>query len=100
MRRTGFYFIQTDDDPQRSKGQQKLKESDGFVCAHCNTGVFVPPFCDPADVGGFCRICGGTNYLDGLICPRCEATGVCDPFEEKLKRVEAGRMLWSDIGRM
>jgi hypothetical protein len=97
MRHTGFYFIQTDDDPQHSKGQQKVKESDGFVCAHCQQPVWVKPFADPADFGGFCRVCGGSNYLDGLICPQCAATGLCDPFEEKLKRVEAGQMLWTDI---
>ncbi len=99
MRRPGFYFHQTDDDPQRSKGQQRVKESDGFVCAHCQQSVFVKPFCDPADMGGWCRICGGRNYLDGLICDRPSCHEKCDPFEEKLKRIEARQMLWTDIGR-
>jgi hypothetical protein len=99
MRRPGFYFHQTDDDPQRSKGQQRVTESDGFVCAHCQRAVFVKPMADPADFGGFCRICGGSDYLSGLICPQCEAKGTCDPFEEKLRRVEARKMLFTDIGR-
>ena len=43
-------------------------------------------------------MCGSSNYLDGLICPRCAAKGGCDRFEEKLKRVEAGELLWTDIG--
>jgi hypothetical protein len=99
MRRPGFYLIQTDPDPQRSKGEVAVKETDGFMCAHCQQAVFVKPFADPADFGGFCRICGSSNYLDGLICPRCAAKGGCDRFEEKLKRVEAGEMLFTDIGR-
>ena len=99
MRRPGFYFHQTDDDPQRSKGQRGVTEADGFVCAHCQKAVFVKPFSDPADMGGFCRICGGSDYLSGLICPGCVAKGGCVPFEKKLELVEAGKMLWADIGR-
>ncbi len=99
MRRPGFYFHQTDEDPQRSKGQVALLESDGFVCAHCQQAVFVPPRCDPADVVGFCRLCGGNDYLSGLICPRCVTIGTCKPFEKKLEQVEAGKRLWSDVWR-
>jgi hypothetical protein len=37
----------------------------------------------PEDAGGLCTVC------TGAICPRCVAKGACDPFEEKLKRMEA-----------
>ena len=99
MRRPGFYFIVDDPDPQKSKGEQRITESDGFVCAHCGQAVFVPPMCDPAAMGGRWSICGGNDGLQGLICPRCEAKGTCDPFEEKLRRVEAREMLFTDIGK-
>ncbi|WP_257318451.1 hypothetical protein [Shinella pollutisoli] len=59
------------------------READTFTCAHCNAVVIVKPMTDPAEMGGRCRMC------DGLICKRCAARGVCDPFEEKLKRIEA-----------
>ncbi len=100
MRCSGFYFHQTDEDPQRSKGQQSVKESDGFICSHCGKGVFVPPFADPADVGGFCRVHGGDNYLESLICPACVQKGGCIVFEERLRRVEARQMLFTDIGNL
>jgi hypothetical protein len=99
MRRPGFYFHQTDADPQRSKGQQAVTESDGFICAHCGRAVFVKPMADPADMGGKCSLCAGRDGLSGLICKHCAAKGTCDPFEEKLRRVEAGKMLFTDIGR-
>jgi len=55
-------------------------ECDTFTCAHCNSVVFVPPFTDPADIGGGCRIC------DGLICNKCVDLRACSPFEAKLER--------------
>jgi hypothetical protein len=57
-------------------------EQETFTCKHCNRVVFVEPFMDAADFGGRCTLC------DGLICPDCVGKG-CDPFEEKLKRMEA-----------
>ena len=55
---------------------------DTFTCKHCSKIVQIPPYCDPASLGGRCTVC------DGLICPNCVGKG-CDPLEEKLKRAEA-----------
>lgn len=100
MRRPGTYFHQTDDDPQRSRGQAAVNESDGFVCAHCGTHHFVPPMTDPASVGGLCWICSSTkDPLKGLICPNCVG-GPCIPFEKRLEMVERGELLFSDISRL
>src|SRR5947209_8098723 len=41
------------------------KEWDTFTCAHCNVVVPVKPKCDPADLGGQCRLC------DKPVCPKC-----------------------------
>ena len=62
-----------------------VKEADTFTCAHCNTIVHITYRHPVEDLGGRCSIC------DGLICSRCVATGQCDPFEEKLKRMEAAQ---------
>lgn len=59
------------------------QEADTFTCNHCNKVVFVKPKCDPADLGGMCRICAK------MICPTCVDLGVCDPVEKKLEREEA-----------
>ncbi len=58
------------------------QEADTFTCAHCNRIVIVRPKCDPADLGGFCRLC------TKMICPSCVDIGSCDPFEKKLERKE------------
>lgn len=58
-----------------------MKEADTFTCMHCQNVRRVKPMCDPADMGGLCKICMG------LICEKCVGKG-CDPFEEKLKRQE------------
>lgn len=95
MRHPGFYAEWTD-----SNGELKRIERDGFVCAHCGCAVFVKPMCDPADMGGRCFLCSDDRYpLKGLICKRCAAKGNCEPFERQLERVEARRMLFTDIGR-
>lgn len=64
-----------------------IVEQESFTCKHCQKIVFVKPLCDPADMGGLCKVC------DGLICPGCYAKrmagGPCDPWEEKMKRMEA-----------
>lgn len=57
-------------------------EVDTFTCAHCNKVVVVKPKCDPADLGGNCRLCMK------LVCPRCVDLG-CTPFEKKLEQWEA-----------
>ena len=64
-------------------GPDGLKESDTFTCAHCNRIVHVPVKADPDKLGGWCRQCMKA------ICPKCVATGACDPFEKKLEREEA-----------
>ena len=68
-----------------------IKEMATFTCAHCQSVRHVKPYCDPADLGGLCRICMG------VVCEQCVGRG-CDPLEEKLKRQEApGQMVrWMD----
>ena len=58
------------------------KEADTFTCGHCNRIVHIKPMAPLGDLGGRCGMC------DTLICPDCVRTGQCDPFEEKLKRME------------
>lgn len=59
------------------------QEVDTFTCFHCNRIVIVKPKCDPADLGGMCRLC------EKMICPACVDLGKCDPMEKKLERAEA-----------
>ena len=60
------------------------QEWDTFTCAHCypQRVVRITPFCDPADMGGLCKLCMGA------ICSRCVG-GPCVPFEKKIDRYEA-----------
>ena len=58
------------------------QEADSFTCSHCGKIVIVRPKCDPADLGGFCRLC------TKMVCPACVNIGSCDPFEKKLQRQE------------
>lgn len=58
-----------------------VTEGDGFVCGHCQKIVHVPPYADPAALGGQCKSC------DRLICPRCVGGG-CRPIEKWLDEVE------------
>jgi len=58
------------------------QETDTFTCRHCNSVHRVKPFCDPADLGGQCRLC------DAPICPKCVGKN-CTPFEKRLEIVEA-----------
>lgn len=100
MRRTGFYLIREDPDPQRSKGEVAVYECDGFMCSHCNKAVFVPPMADPATFAGRCSICSDrSDPLKGLVCRECKAKGKCTPFEEQLARCERREMLFTDIGK-
>jgi hypothetical protein len=83
MRRPGGYAVITDPDAP-------VREIDTFTCGHCNRVVHVPPRCDPATLGGQCKMCMT------LICPACAGKPGCDPFEKKLERMEArGRALRS-----
>lgn len=77
MRRPGGYLICT------SFNDGRVQEADTFSCAHCNRIVVVKPMSPPEDMGGRCGCC------DKLICANCVERGVCDPLEEKLKRIEA-----------
>lgn len=56
-------------------------ECDTFTCGHCQRVVHVPPRCDPADMGGLCKVCMAP------ICPRCLDKG-CTPFEKALELAE------------
>jgi hypothetical protein len=75
MRQAGYYSC---------SGPDGVEESNAFTCAHCQKIIIVPPKADVSKLGGYCTICGMK-----MICPACVATGTCDPFEEKLKRMEA-----------
>ena len=72
----------------------EIQEKPTFTCAHCQNVRRVEPYCDPADLGGLCKICMG------VVCEKCVG-GPCDPFEKKLERQEArGRALrWMEEGR-
>lgn len=68
-------------DPSFAGG--RAKEADTFTCGHCNSIVHITYKCPVEQLGGRCTIC------DALICSHCVDKGTCDPFEEKLKRMEA-----------
>jgi len=76
MRNAGGYAITT--EPGKSD-----VEEDTFTCCHCNCIVFVKHRCDPAEMGGFCRLCMKH------VCKACNAKGECAPFERKLEELEA-----------
>ena len=63
-------------------GPEQTKESATFTCGHCMSIRHVKPYCDPADLGGLCKICMT------VICEKCVGLG-CDPFEKKIERQEA-----------
>jgi len=54
------------------------KETDFFVCGHCQMQVPVPVKSKAEDMGGLCWGCRR------LICPGCVGKLTCDPIEEKL----------------
>lgn len=64
-------------------------ERDGFTCAHCNSVRIVKTFERAEDIGGICHMCGD-KHRPSFICENCVGKG-CDPFEKKLKRMEAIR---------
>lgn len=72
-----------------SRGYFEFNGPDGqtvvesFTCGHCNFVTQVPPRMDPADMGGFCRMC------TRLICAGCASAMTCDVIEKKLERAEA-----------
>jgi hypothetical protein len=64
---------------------------DTFKCQHCQFIVSFEPFCDPADVGGHCKLC------DDLICSNCVRRNVCITVEEMLQHMEGG---WIDRAKL
>lgn len=74
MQKKGYASITTPDG--------RVREADTFTCGHCQRIVHVKAGASPYEMGGACSICGT------LVCPKCVGQG-CDPFEEKLKRMEA-----------
>ena len=60
-----------------------VDERDTFTCGHCSKVVMVKAGCDPADMGGLCRVCGS------LICPKCHGVGTCTPWEKQMEASEA-----------
>lgn len=59
---------------------------DSFTCAHCNCVRFVKPLQRAEDMGGICHLCGD-KHRPSFICEWCVGKP-CDPFEEKLQRLE------------
>lgn len=62
-------------------------EADSYTCAHCNRVRFVKAMCPPNEMPDVCHLCGD-KHRPSFICEHCVGKG-CDPFEEKLKRMEA-----------
>lgn len=93
MRRPGGYVTITTPCPTTvtlDNGLQRVEthaegviEMDAFSCFHCGRIVHVMARCDPADLGGHCKIC------DKLVCPQCYGKGNCDPWEKQMQRAEA-----------
>lgn len=74
MRAGGYAYIFDESGTQ--------KECDTQTCNHCNRVMHIRPKCDPADLGGLCKLC--MKY----ICPKCVGLG-CTPFEKQLELIEA-----------
>ena len=76
MRKPQGYAVLTEPD-------KTVVERDTFTCGHCNKIVMVEPMADPTAMGGMCFCCMK------LVCPTCVDTGLCDPMEKKLERMES-----------
>lgn len=88
MRKPGGYALVT--QPVGSD-----QEADTFTCCHCNSVVILAKVSAPAvgsvvfenkqaeDLGGFCMRCMKN------ICGPCADTGICTPYEERLRKAEA-----------
>ena len=85
MRRPQGYAVTTE------PGKADVEE-DTFTCSHCNAIIFVKPFQDPSEMGGFCRLC----YRH--ICGPCADKGECEPFEKKLEAMERRERLLRSLG--
>jgi hypothetical protein len=71
-------------------------EWDTYTCAHCNRPRKVQHLQSAADMPDVCHLCG-SNSRPSFICPLCLGKG-CDPFEEKLKRMEAKNRFLCEAG--
>lgn len=74
-------------------GPDGVREADTVMCAHCGKHTTVAPATDPVELGGWCHPCGA------YVCGPCNATGVCDPLEKKLNRMETRDRLLRSILR-
>jgi hypothetical protein len=81
MRKPQGYALETDNFTHLT-----VREQDTFTCNHCGRVTHVKPFCDPADLGGHCKMC------DKLICKKCAYLASlgkpCATLEKKLDRME------------
>lgn len=80
MRQAQGYLITTGPAPGAG-------ELDTFTCAHCNRVRAVKPMCPASEMPDVCHLCGDKKS-PSFICEFCIGKG-CDPFEEKLKRIES-----------
>lgn len=62
-------------------------EWDTYTCAHCNSLRRVKPMARADEMPNVCHMCGD-KHRPSFICERPECNAGCDPFEEKLKRIE------------
>jgi hypothetical protein len=95
MRNPSSTLLITDPDPTRSKGQRATTEVDFFACCHCGAHKQVPPGCDPASLGGWCRMCS-TPHRPAYHCER-PGCFTCVPFEKRLELDERRDRFRRDI---
>ena len=91
------YFVSTDPDPTKSKGQQAVVEKSSITCGHCNRIVLVPAMCKPEDMPY--SLCWGCRRNICLACDDVRnRTMRCDTIEQKLERREARDRFLRDVG--
>lgn len=66
----------------RITSPEGVSECDTFTCFHCQRLTHVKPKCDPAELGGLCKVCMK------LICSNCVGKS-CTPFLKTIERMEA-----------
>lgn len=79
MRQAQGYTIITGPDPGTG-------EADTFTCAHCQRVRTVKAMAPANEMPHVCHLCGDKSR-PSFICEHCIGKS-CDPFEEKLKRME------------
>ena len=86
------YFVSSDPDPTKSKGQKAVVEMNSVTCGHCGSLNLVRAMCPPEEIPY--TQCYGCRRN---ICLKCAAemdrTLKCDVIEKKLERWEAGERL-------